>query len=732
MRKINLFQLIIFLAAFLLFQIEFIIAKILLPLYGGSYLVWGGCIVFFQAVLLLGYVYAHFAIQRWGIDRYRWVHAGLVLLPLLFLPGGQLTSISINSQLPLAVDVFWQLLKNIGSIFFVLATFSIVLQAWVSSSELEERTNPYALYSVSNLGSLSALLSYPFLFESLFDLKIQLNIWRAGYFILAVLQVASLAFIGVKKEKRQRSTDTVITIDGEDVSRWLLLGMTGSIMFLSVTNIITAEVAPIPLLWMMPLFLYILSFVLNFKERPWCPRWINEKLYLTMGGSVLFYFLNFKRSMIPFVIELFFYAFFLFHICMFCQRELYQTKPGGKAHLTFFYAIISLGSFIGGFVVNWILPLTTTSFLEYFVGLILLSGSLLIGKKREPINFHDLRWLMYGVILLIIWPMVYQGYNVFGLIILFVCLKFVFSEFNKKKTVLLISLILIMALTPLLDAIWALRFFIERHRNYYGLYRVYDDGNTRFLLHGTTLHGAQYLDAKYKKTPLTYYHYSTPAGEILRSSFWGFKTIGIVGLGTGTLASYIQEDQSLDFFELDPDVYKLATRYFTYLKDASGRVNCIFGDAKLSLQKQPAQKYDLLIIDAFSSDSIPIHLLSVEALQVYQRVLKRDGLILFHISNRYLELSEILAANGAVSGGNVYLKENGEISYNRFDSSWVAITWDRQQSQILTSKLKWKSIKEGALARKIRPWTDTYSNILSRIKIKVILDSIRYFKIFYW
>ncbi len=733
MQGILILNILTFLAAFLMFQIELIVAKLFLLAYGGSYIVWGGCVVFFQAVLLLGYLYAHRVVQQWGIKRYRFFHPLLVASPFLFFPGRPLHAIHPHSHWPIAIDIFWQLTWTIGLVFFVLSTFSLILQAQLSFSNLKQRVNPYILYGVSNLGSFGALLSYPFLIEPYFDLQQQLSIWRLGYLFLFLLQIVAVVLIPVDTEER---VDTTITerVPRRETARWFFLGAGGAIMFLAVTNIVTSEIAPLPLLWILPLSIYLLAFTLNFKAKPWCPPWINQKISVWMTLGIFLYFLILQRT-VPFVIFLILLLFELFVVCMFCQTQLYQSKPKNDRLLTYFYIVIATGSFIGSLVINWIMPVISSGLWEYLLGLSLVALGWMLGQPRQRIEPCDLRLLLYVFLFVFLWPVQFNHYNVFGIILFFYVFQRVFAGFQKNPAMLTLGVFSILSLcilTPLED-VWSWQNFIHRERNYYGLYKILEKRDTRFFMHGTTLHGAEYLDENKRDEALSYYHDKTPIGALLNSSLFDFTHMAAIGLGTGTLAVWARENKTMEFFEIDPDVYKLATHYFHFLTDTKGKINVVFGDARISIRQKPEHSYDVIIVDAFSGDSIPIHLLTTDMMNELRRVLTDKGIIVYHVSNRYLELAPVVMRNGLDRGAYICEKTNPEISQDKMASQWVALTWDKELSEKLTAQLEWSAHPKliPALLKR-RPWTDQYSNIVSVIVVHQLLDQIKMFTPFYW
>jgi len=741
MRKIYALYSINFLAAFLLFQIELIIAKIFLPTFGGSYMVWGACVVFFQCALLLGYIYSHLVVQRIGMARYWRFHLILILLPLLFFPGRALPAIYSHQAVPLVMDIFFQLSSSIGLVFFALSTISIISQSWLASSSLPQRQNPFMLYAVSNFGSFLGLLSYPFLFEAYFDLSKQLTLWRLGYLLFLLFYVLCFALIKVSDTEILPAVKIfgkslfLRSFSWDDSMKekvfWILLSAAGCIIFLAVTNVVTYEILPCPLLWVIPLCIYLVSFTLTFKQNPFCPRWIREKPHLAIGFSILLYFIT-KMRILPILLETFAYFVSLFALCMFCQDRLYQSRPNEKNKLTGFYLSVALGGFLGSIFVTWVAPVLFSSPLEYLVGLFVITFSLKIKEKNSKVGMYLLRMISYLVLVMILWPLVFKKYNIFGLVLIFYVFKMIFEELKKKPQALSLGVLTVLCTAPFMWGVWAEGKDLYVHRNYYGLYRITQGGPMLLLFNGTTVHGAQYLDPKKKDEPLTYYHRNTLVGKILSSKLFSARRIGVVGLGAGTLAAYGQEDDVIDFFELDPDVFTVAN-IFSYLKDSRATLRYFFKDARLSLEKSDVNNYDILIIDAFSGDSIPVHLLTIEAIQEYKKHLKEKGILIFHISSRYLNLSPVLFSNAdAVKAYAVEEKDpGGERGHSA--SVWVALTWNEGSKDAIISQLGRKEDKGKELKpRASRPWTDKYSHILSILRLDYLLGSIKQFTLFYW
>ncbi len=728
MTALFILKLVSFLSAFLLFQIELIIAKILLPQYGGSYLVWGACMVFFQAALLVGYLYSHLAVGFLGMPRYRYGHLLLLLLPLwgMFQPGWPANS-TPRCWL-VALEIFGQLGRSIGPVFFALATVSMVMQAWLSASRLTQRSNPYVLYSISNLGSFVALLSYPFFIEPFFDLPAQILIWRIAYLIVLILNM--VLFWQLDCAPQEPVVELKATgLAQRDVLSWILLGMIPTVMFMSVTNLITIDVTPAPLLWILPLCIYLLSFVLVFRPRSFCPRWIKSGIHQTMGFGILLYFFV-QGRFFPFILELILLHVILWLVCLYCQDELYRQKPADSKHLINFYFLISLGSFLGGVLVSWIIPRLSNFLLEYFMGFFGLAIYLIANNPEPKLRSADVRYLFYWLVFLGAWPFLFSCYNLVGMMFLIAFFTLIFQQWRNRPHALLLAVIGVLVVLGLLESSWSQNHYSFRQRNYYGILKVYEKGHIRFLMHGTTIHGAQSLEPSKQKIPTAYFSHHTPIGQILDHKAFSFRRIAVIGLGTGTLATYLNKNQSLDFYELDPDVYTVAQEYFSYLKNSAGKIHVILGDARVSL-KNSSQHYDLIVIDAFSGDSIPLHLLTVEAIDLYRRHLNPNGLILFHISNRYLRLAPILLRNSKEVQAYIAGKRNTNAEYT-YVSSWVAMTWSKRMFEGLALDLKWYADTASARVSHLRPWTDQYTSIVPLIDYQDLWIQLKYFNFLNW
>jgi hypothetical protein len=718
------FYLAAFTSAFLLFLIQPMLSKALLPAFGGSYLVWGSAMVFFQAVLLAGYVFGHAAQCRLGTERYARWHWLMLLMPFLFFPF-HFDTAGHASSLPLAPAVFVRLLAMVGGPFLTLSMTSLILQRWLMISPLKARSNPYVLYSASNAGSVLALLVYPSLIEPFLGLEAQARLWWAGYALLVVLHAACYPRHPVAA---QEGGDTGSTVTWRQRRGWFLLSMGACATLLAVTNVMTFDVASVPLLWALPLAIYLLAFVLAFQPRMWFPPWMETGLNWAALAAALLFLMMQLHITIPPAPAVFLHLSILFVLCMNSSARLVRTRPVGGEQLTGFYVILAAGGLCGSILVSWVIPLLSRTLVEYVlaVALSLLAAGLADG---QPVCRRWRKTALQAAVcaaLLLAVPAIaaltpaarlLPANVLFAAVALPTALLLRYAARQPLLAALLLAMLAAGA-SPLQQVAAGGRSVISL-RNYYGIYNVFDRDGLRYLQHGTTLHGRQYTAEERRAEPLGYYHATTPAAGLL--SAWGprLRDIGMVGLGTGALAAYAGNGQHFTVYELDPDNLAIAERFFTYL-DQSRRqgtvLDFVFGDGRISLRNQKARSLDLLIIDAFNSGSIPAHLITVEALDEYFRVLRDDGLLLLHISNKVLDLAPVIYASAAATGTYACEQSNeGRLVPDAEVTSWMALSRHQDTITALKRELFWFG-QDNRKTGDVKPWTDRYSNILGAVR----------------
>ncbi len=736
---IALFSLAALTSAFLLFWVEPLFAKLVLPLLGGSPAVWNTCLMFFQAMLLLGYLYAHVSSRYLDARRQTLMHVGLVALALLSLP----VAIPAGWTPPASGNVIPWLLRllaiAVGVPFFVLAATAPLLQRWLSNLAHPAAENPYMLYAASNAGSLLGLLSFPFVMEPNLRLGQQSRLWSVGY-VVALVLTASCGWIVWRWSRAGASRPTRVGTMTDapsapaapaaptwsDRTRWIILSFVPSSLLLGVTTYLSTDVAAVPLLWVVPLALYLMTFIIVFarrsRERMKAAAVVHAVLVTTLI-LLVFWDADIDLRWV-----------YLLHLAVFAATalvlhgELAALRPS-PAQLTEFYLWMALGGALGGAFNALAAPVLFDSIREYMLVLILACVLRPSWRSRlddflsaggVPSIFTA---LIPALLLAIFWKEA-RGHEILGIsakVLLSVVaglLTFVLSA-NTLRFGVSIAAIFILGQTAVHRPLRAL--FADR--SFFGAYRVERSaGPSNFLTHGTTIHGAQFLDEKRRRQPVTYYHPNGPAGQL----FAGLEgrlannQIGGVGLGAGSLVCYSKPGEEWTFFEIDPLVERISrnTKYFTFLKDCAVQPKVVIGDARLTLARQREHRFGLLIIDAFSSDAIPVHLLTREAFEVYKRVLDEHGVLFVHISNQRLDLEPVVAAlaedAGMVALLNDYspnkAREDKDLDYA---ADWVALARRREDLGPLASDRRWRPLQRGGFPRS---WTDDYSDILGIVK----------------
>jgi hypothetical protein len=781
-----LFAVTLFVSATLLFLVQPMIAKMILPSLGGTPAVWNTCMVFFQAALLGGYTYAHASTTWLGT---RWqvrVHAVLLFLPFLVFPLGVASGWVPPGDANPIPWLLALLLVSVGLPFFLLSTSAPLLQKWFARTGHPSAKDPYFLYAASNLGSMLALLGYPTIVEPGLTLNSQRWLsqswlWTAGYALFALLMLACARAVlhnpdketgrqGDKETRESAASSSVslspclpVSLSGWGRLRWVALAFVPSSLMLGVTTYITLDLAAIPLLWVIPLALYLLSFIIVFAKWPQVLHRILVRA-LPLVLLVLVFRMLYTETRMPLLVAIGLHLLTLFLVALYCHGELARTRPAPR-YLTQFYLLMSLGGVLGGVFNALLAPLMFKSVLEYNVALVLAclllppadseakvcSARFFPDKLAKPIGvladvvlaaalglvaFYLFRfflttpdedsWRAYlrnEITPAIGWIKDHVHLNlrraekplVFGLVTL-LCYSFALRPIRLGLAVAAFMLASAYYDVPKPDQLQVLC----QKRSFFGVLKVqyYPQEEAYTLTNGTTLHGEQIRKPGEKSEPLTYYHTSGPIGQVF-AEFSGpraKRNVGLIGLGAGTLASYGELGQQLTFYDIDPAVKEIATNesYFTYLRDCRAAWDIVLGDARLKLREADDHKYGIIVVDAFSSDAIPIHLITREALELYFRKLTDDGVLAVHISNRHLDLEPVV--------GNL-ARELGLVGLRQYDSDadtrqvpgisvsdWVVLVRRREDLGKLAEDERWKTIETDP---KVGVWTDDYSNLVS-------------------
>ena len=666
----------VLLGALLLFGMEPLLGRLMLARHGGGFHVWTTLIMTFQGLLLAGYLYCHLVAPRIGR-----LHLLVVCLPLPLLPLVVIGEANFDAPMSSLVG---SLLITAGLPFAVLSTTSILAQQRLADSATRASAEPYGLYSISNAGSLVALLAYPFVVEALLGLEAQ----QLGWSILYVVYVA-VAFValgpGGARQPREGGAEApagdTATPSLQVHVQWFLLSAIPSAFLLAVTNLLILDVGSIPLLWVLPLALYLLSFILVFSPTP--PNlglvqryWFEASVCgvtLWAGGRIALTWLSLVAQLLILMV-----------VCLVAHAELFRVRPAPR-HLTRFYLMVAFGGWGGSAAVTLVAPAAFSTLLEYPLSILALAITLLITRRTRIRSWLTqeprLRLLASGTAIGIL-----VGASLYA------------ATIANTTTVIAV------------------------HRNHYGFYTVEDrpvPGNThvvlRHLIHGTTVHGSQRLGQE-PPVPLSYYHDRGPLVEILGvSESLPTRRIGVIGLGAGSLAGWTRDTDEITFYELDRDNFWLARDYFGFLSSCRGKLRLVPGDGRISLQQDteaPDGSYHLLIVDAFTSDSIPVHLLTAEALALYQRKMTPDGLMAFNISNRYYDLIPVLLATTRANGLQATWKEAGASEEpGRFASQWFVATNFSDAIWKLRHK-DWQTSQSTRQIPATAPWTDDYSSLL--------------------
>lgn len=717
----------LFLSALLMFVLQPMFGKLLLPLLGGTPAVWNTCMVFYQTLLFGGYLYAHWLSRHSGDQRQIQIHSALMIFSMFALPVALPADPTPPTDGNPTFWLIWTLFLAIGLPFFVVSTTAPLLQKWFSHLGHRSSHDPYYLYAASNAGSLLALLSYPFLIEPNIGLANQRMFWSIGYGLLCVLILVCGMTLwrsrpGADQVDDETAIEDIPPLPANTQLHWLVLALVPSSLLLGLTQYISTDIAAVPLLWILPLTLYLLSFILVFCK--WADR-IHTPM-LAAQPAVLLVFIAYSfinPAVLPYWLDLILHCLAFFLAVMVCHGELAKRRPSTQ-YLTRYYLVMSFAGMLGGLFNTFVAPFVFNAVYEYPIMIV---AALLL----RP-GFFNGRWFLQPIFPLLVFILgfcIYLGSeNLFdyldiigGALILLAGLTYSVRQ-SPLGLGLLTGVILIFTLG--LHGLASSTLYQER--TFFGVLSVRDtiipDENerpekVRELYHGTTKHGAERLIASQLTTPLTYYSRPGPIGQLFaefdaENRNW---RIGAVGLGAGALACYTKAGQDWSFYEIDPLVIQVAqdTRWFHYLERCNPQAQMVVGDARLSLTKAPDRSFDLLIMDAFSSDAVPTHLLTREAIELYFSKLKDDGLLAFHITNRHLALKKVLAQHAEqlhLAGLlQEYKPENPAPLVVATD--WVVLSKNPQRLERLRqSRLgHWQPLP---LTFDLKPWTDDFTNII--------------------
>lgn len=664
------YALTIFLGSFLLFLVQPLVARQALPWFGGASAVWTTCLVFFQCVLLAGYAYADFVTRRMAPRPRALLHGVILLVSLLWLPVLADPSWKPSGDESPTLRIIGFLAATIGLPFAALSANSPLVQAWFARAR--PGASPYRLFALSNLASLLALLGYPLLLEPTLATGPQAWLWSGGY----VLFVA-VALFATWRDSRLPVTRIVAAENaaeasapptGGDYALWTTLAALGSVLLLAVSNHLTQNVAAVPMLWVLPLGLYLLSFILTFERA----GWYRPAIFMPALGllvMVMCWALLDDRLRFDLVIQVSLFCAGLFVGCMVCHGELARAKPA-PSHLTGFYLTIALGGALGAALVGIASPLLLPDYFELEIGL---AALLVLAMKRTP---DARRYARIPLLLGLLGLALAVGLHV---------------RVIQTQTILVT-------------------------RNFYGVLRVTEGGEgverERGLSHGAIVHGRQWLTPERRREPSIYYRRDGGAGRAIEAMGDRPLHIGVIGLGAGALAAYGKPGGVVRFYEINQRVIDIALRDFTYLTDSAAKVDTVLGDARLKLERESPQAFDVLAVDAFSGDSIPMHLITAEALDLYIRHIRRGGVIAFHISNRFVDLRAPLH-NLARARGLFAVRVVDTGPDDKAISDWVLMTTDAA----LLSHPRIAGIARGLPDRpEVGRWTDDFNSILRVIR----------------
>ena len=686
-----------FLGAFLAFQVQPVISKTVLPWFGGSPAVWTTCMLFFQVLLFGGYLYAHLLTMHVPRRFQGFVHASLLGLAALSLPIQPQSQWEPTGSWPPVLYLLAMLAAHVGLPYFVLTSTGPLVQAWLARRRCSDEAGPsrsaiYRLYAFSNIGSLSALVSYPFLFEPRLAVDSQSTVWSLLFCLFAILQgilaiwLSSSQLSSAGDEPAPVAKAFVWRVSRRRRAGWLLLPALASVMLLAVTNHVCQDIAVIPFLWVLPLSLYLLSFIICFDRAAWYrPRLFACATLLLVLATILVEVTPLHDWML---LDATLHLSLLLAVCMVCHGEVARLKPH-PSRLTEYYLMLSGGGALGGLAVALLCPLLFTNYTELPIAAGLataLAAALVIGYAVP-------RWAT-GLLAM-------PG-------------RFDVRRVRRCRP----ALAGLALLTAWLLADSGPANVLASNRSFFGVLRIVDLGDCKGMMHGRTLHGLQ-LPGQNARQATVYYSPDSGVGRVLAAvGERGPLRLGGVGLGCGVLATYGRAGDHCDFIEINPHVIELAKQHFSFLDQSAAEIECIAGDGRLVLERQQNEPYDVLVLDAFSSDSVPAHLLTREAMQLYQRRLKPDGVLVVHVTNRHLRLPPVVHRLADDAGWkSVLLTATQNIQAHSLASQWIVIA--AEQNPIWQSETLRNAPPPNPETWQTAPlWTDQYHNLLSVVRIR--------------
>ncbi len=731
----------LFLSAFLLFCCEPMVGKMVLPILGGAASVWTTCVLFFQSMLLLGYVYTHILGKLKRVRDQILVHGSLMVLALAFLP----LRFSVGSSQPSEAPVTWilqHLFMSVGVPFAVISATAPLLQHWLTRTPSASGRDPYFLYATSNAGSLLALLVYPVLLEPRFGVSGQSRLWQDAYGLL--LAMVGFSALLIWRESRFAKSDA--SMAGEtDIPpawktrfHWMAAAFLPSALMLAVTNHISLNIGSVPFLWVVPLAVYLLTFIMAFARR----IRLSTAVVSSIATPVLLVLFPIVAVGVPVHAQTIWvlmscHVAILFFGGLLCHSSLADRRPS-STYLTEFYFAVALGGVLGGIFTAILAPALFSTVFEYPL---LVAMIAFFRTSREPgqrlswkdpaavvifallmgLGFKAIEWANIDVTNFTLgWTRdVWTNDNIAVAVIEVV---FILAALLLRKRVLRFAMafaLLLLTYAVILPIKFesATRVFVAR--DFFGVKKVLFDPNenVRKLLHGDTMHGIESLDPTLAGQPLSYYHKTGPIGDVMELiSRRPNQHVGVVGLGTGTIAAYGGPDRKITFFDVDPQVEQIARGFFTFTRRCGDACNIVIGDGRLAIQAQPDHEFDVIVLDAFNSDSIPAHLVSREAVRMYMTKLKPNGILLFHVSNRYLDVEKLATAVVEDEGLPAFVRhDDDETPAGKASSDYVATARTPGALDHIPNRENWEQV---ARPTDIKSWTDDYSNMMSVIRWK--------------